>query len=220
MPMSNAVIATHRLDIGMTAQTGRQDWHMPKLWLGYTSHIRYDGDIGFDDLEPLPPSAAGEPPPPDKPGDRKLDLDVRDQKGRAKFMFTIAADYVDHGNSYTVTFADDPFIVGSKMGPDLDGLLENFEISACRNKASFEFDTASLASWDIARHLRSVKCPVVRLPFGFNLVDSQFPFPGWMMPEPGDPVYDEAGKQEVEARFWHGGPHPPIPSFLVIPTAA
>ena len=224
-----SAVETHILDISMAPPpepeehghaTKSTNHDTPKCWLTYSGHAVRSGEIDFDEVDRIG-TEAPEGSGVDQPSDRSLDFDVRRQRGRARFLFRVAADYTDHKKPYTLRFDEkQPFFFGAD-NVDLSGILENPRVSDCRRMASFEFDTASLGGWDIAEHLRNVNCPVVRVPFRFNLIDSQFPFPSWMMPEPGDTAYDtQSPLTSAESIVWHGGPHPPINSFLAIPTGA
>lgn len=152
-----------------------------------------------------------------KAGDRLLDIDAQAASGRTKCVFTIDADY-QHGQRYKVLFADPPIVPGAKGGPDVSPIIKEIERSADGRTASFVFDTADIAGWRVAADMEAIGCPVVRVPFAFNFDDERLPFPGWMMPDPDDPLLRD--RDSAGAEMWHGGPHPPGNSFLVIPTGA
>lgn len=151
-------------------------------------------------------------------GDRNLDIDATSAKGRIKCVFAIDADYRHDGKPYTVRFARCPVIAGAKDGPDVSSIIKHVERSPDGRTASFAFDTADIARWQVAADMKAIGSPVVRVPFSFSLEDDRLGLPGWMMPDPDDPVMRE--QDSAGAELWHGGPHPPVNSFLVIPTGA
>lgn len=151
-------------------------------------------------------------------GDRLLDIDARAASGRIKCVFTVEADYQHDGQHYEVLFADPPIVPGAKGGPDVAPIIKEIERSADGRTASLVFDTADIAGWQVAAEMKAIGGEIVRVPFAFSFDDERLPFPGWMMPDPDDPLLRR--QDSVGPEFWHGGPHPPGNSFLVIPVGA
>lgn len=170
--------------------------HGPRLWMAYK------------ELAPTHRLA----------GDRLLDIDASAATGPIRFAFTLDVDYEHDRIDYQVRFADPPIVPGAGIGPDVTRVFGDIGRSADGRRAWFTFDPAAAADWQVAADLRKIGSPIVRVPFAFSFDDARLGFPGWMMPDPDyhpAPDGDAAGPA-----FWHGGPHPPIKSFLVIPTAA
>lgn len=151
-------------------------------------------------------------------GDRLLDIDAGAARGRTRCVFTIDADYQHGGQRYTVRFADPPFVAGSPGGPDVSAIIKEIARAPDGRTASFAFDTADIERWQVAADMKAIGSPIVRVPFAFAFDDERLPFPGWMMPDPDDPLL--RGQDSAGPELWHGGPHPPGVSFLVIPTGA
>ena len=152
------------------------------------------------------------------PGDRFLDIDASATTEATKFVFRLGVDYDHDRIEFKVRFAEPPIVPGAGIGPDVSRVFGDIDRSSDGREAWFTFDPESVAEWQVAETMRKIGSPVLRVPFAFNFDDERLGFPGWMMPDPDSRVVrDQEGAGPL---IWHGGPHPPINSFLVIPPGA